>query len=114
MKNFLYLIIFLITINISALTKNKVYDSYSLETVYSTLIRYIIIDENYKIVKKDIEGAYIIFDSKEVKGKIELIKRGKNSVEMILNFDGAHYKLVLFMKKFNKKLEKEQDFKEKK
>ena len=112
MKKILFLIIFLFTINIFALTENKIYE-YKLETVYSTLIRYLVVDNNYKIVEKDIEGAYIIFDSKDIKGKIELIKRREKIVEMVLHFDGAHYKLILFMKNFNKKITEEQEKKEK-
>ncbi len=110
-KNIIVIIILLFSINLHALNSKKVYD-YSLETVYSTLIRYIVLKKECKILEKDIEGAYIIFTSKDISGKIELIKRGKKKVEMILHWKSAHYKMVLFMKDFEKKLFDEQKIKE--
>lgn len=88
------------------------YYNYSLKTVYSTLIRFVVVDMSYKIVEKDIEGAYLIFEFSEnnnkYEGKIELIERDKNKVEFKMKFNAENYRRILFIKKFNEKLESEQ------
>ncbi|MBN2693387.1 hypothetical protein JXR93_01870 [bacterium] len=85
------------------------------EIIYSTMVRYLAIDNEAKISEKDIEGAYIIFskDDKEeiIIGKIELIEREEKKTEMKIKFEGAIYKKNRFLKKFKEKLEEEQDIK---
>jgi len=102
------IILFSLSVNIHALEKSKVY-SYPIETVYSTMIRFIVVNQKGEIIQKDIEGAYIKFKNKKenISGIIEIIKLDSKSSKIVINFDGAHYKLVQFLKKFNKKIEEE-------
>lgn len=80
------------------------------------MIRFLVVEQNSKIIEKDIEGAYIKFKSvkKEISGVIEIIKINDKKTELKMNFEGAHYKLVLFFKNFNKKLKSEQKIFDKK
>jgi hypothetical protein len=75
------------------------------------MIRYLIVEDDAEIILKDMEGAYIKFknDKKETSGVIEFIEINKNKTRLKINFNGAHYKLVLFLKKFDKKLFDEQN-----
>jgi len=102
---FLIIMLFVFSTNIYALKEDKTYD-YSLEVVYSTMVRYLIVDQNAEITQKDMEGAYIKFKSKTkgISGIIEMIKIDSKKTKMIINFEGAHYKLILFLKYFNKKI----------
>ena len=101
--------LFVFSTNIYALKEDKTYD-YSLEVVYSTMVRYLIVDQNAEITQKDMEGAYIKFKSKTkgISGIIEMIKIDSKKTKMIINFEGAHYKLILFLKNFDKKIIDEQ------
>lgn len=104
------IILLLLTGSIVLGSSNRTYN-YSLKKVYSTLIRYIAVNRRDKILEKDIEGAYIIFQindsGKTIEGSVEIIDRGKEKSQMKLYFKGAHYREVLFMKKFEKKLKEE-------
>ena len=104
------MILIFMSLNIFGLNESKKFN-YPLDVVYSTMIRYLIVDENAEIIQKDIEGAYIKFNSKDKKisGVIEIIKIDKKKSKLIVNFEGAHYKMVLFFKKFDKKITDEQD-----
>jgi len=110
MKLLFISLILILSTNICALNKTETYN-YSLKTIYSTMIRFLVIEEDAEIIQKDIEGAYIKFKSKskEISGIIEIIKINDKKTKLNLNFEGAHYKLILFFKNFNKKLKSEQD-----
>jgi len=105
----LIIALFVLSTNIYALKEKKSYN-YSLEVVYSTMVRYLIVDESAEITQKDMEGAYIKFNSKKngISGIIEIIKVDTKKTKMIINFEGAHYKLILFLKNFDKKIIDEQ------
>ncbi len=109
MRYFFVVLILIFSVNLYALKESRTYE-YSFERIYSTMIRFLVVEENAEITKKDIEGAYIKFKNskEEISGVIEIIKTGDKKTELKINFEGAHYKLVLFFKKFNKKLKSEQ------
>ena len=115
MKYLLIVLILVFSINLFALQESKTYN-YSLERVYSTMVRYLVVDKNSKIIQKDIEGAYIKFENSkdEYSGIIEIIKISSEKTELKINFKGAHYKLVLFFRKFDDKLKSEQSIFDKK
>ena len=79
----------------SALAKSERVTEYSYEQIWPTAVRLLRVDAGYKILEKDAEAGYVLFEASEegktFRGSLELVKlegeSGRKSVRMILNIE---------------------------
>jgi hypothetical protein len=83
---------------------------YAPEAVWSPLVRFVRVDENLKILDKDAEAGYIVFelrqDKKVFRGSVEVIAASKDhGVRLILDItDRPSYVEVAMLERIERKL----------
>ena len=90
--------------------------SYSYEQIWPTAVRFLRIDEGLKILEKDVDTGYVLFELKDegkrFQGSLELVRRkedsGRDAVEIILQInDRPSYMEVSILERMLKKIRAE-------
>lgn len=110
-----WLVVVLLSVAAPAWARSEKIEPFDVAQIFPTAVRFLRIDANVKIVEKDADAGYVLFDLTEDKhvfrGALELVKTevdGRDAVRLVLRIDDRpEYEEELLLEQLDTKIRSE-------